>query len=308
MREYFMKMNQAYEALRSCLHEGQLLRDESMKRHTSFRIGGPVDIMVIPKEISHIRHTIKVCKEFDIPFMVIGNGSNLLVRDGGIRGVVLKVAEGFNRATIEGETIRAESGILLSALSRLALGSNLTGLEFASGIPGTLGGAVVMNAGAYSGEMKDVVEWTSVLWPDGSEEVLGKEALQLGYRTSILQHTPAIVLEVFMGLKTGNYDTSKAMIAELTRRRQEKQPLSYPSAGSAFKRPVGYYAGKLIQDAGFKGMRVGDAQISELHSGFIINLGNASAQDVIALIEMITQKVKDAFDVDLSPEVRIVGE
>ncbi|HHU48687.1 MAG: UDP-N-acetylmuramate dehydrogenase [Caldicoprobacterales bacterium] len=303
-----MDLEKAYQELSDFLEPDQILQQESMRKHTSFRIGGPVDLMVLPAKVEQIQRALEILRDCNVPLMVMGNGSNLLVKDKGIRGAVIKIADRFSRTEVKGETILAQAGILLSALSRLALKSSLKGLEFASGIPGTLGGAVTMNAGAYGGEMKDVIKWVSILDEDGKIKILEKEELALGYRTSIIQNTKKIVLEVFMQLNKGDYLESKALIQELTRRRQEKQPLSYPSAGSAFKRPVGYYAGKLIQDAGLKGMRVGDAQISEKHSGFIINLGNATACDVIKLIEKAKIKVKEQTGVELHPEVRIVGE
>ncbi len=303
-----MKIEKAYHALMEFMEPDQLLQNESMSKHTSFRIGGPADLMILPSEIRQIQKTFQILRSFNVPVMVMGNGSNLLVKDKGIRGAVVKIADRFSRAEVKGESILAQAGILLSALSRLALNSSLRGLEFASGIPGTLGGAVTMNAGAYGGEMKDVIDCVSVLDEDGTVTTLSKEEMELGYRTSIIQNTRKIVLEVFMKLEKGDYEESKALMREFTKRRQEKQPLSYPSAGSAFKRPVGYYAGKLIQDAGLKGMRIGDAQISEKHSGFIINLGNAKACDVIELIEKAKEKVKEQTGVELIPEVRIVGE
>jgi UDP-N-acetylmuramate dehydrogenase len=303
-----MNLDKAYQELTAIFKTEQLLRHESMSRHTSFRIGGPVDLMIQPADSEQIKLAFDILKKYDIPFMIMGNGSNLLVRDKGIRGAVIKIAERFSQTEVRDDTIHAQAGILLSALSRLALISGLRGLEFASGIPGTLGGAVAMNAGAYGGELKDVVQWVSVLDENGTINILNKEELAFGYRTSIIQHTGLIVLEVFIGLERGNYEESRALIQELTRRRREKQPLSYPSAGSAFKRPVGYYAGKLIQDAGLKGMRVGNAQISEKHSGFIINLGNATACDVIELIEKVKARVREQTGVELHPEVKIVGE
>ena len=303
-----MNIEKTYKELLKYFELDQLLQNESMKNHTSFRIGGPVDLMILPSNAEQIRLAFQILKDHNIPFMVMGNGTNLLVKDKGIRGAVIKIANRFSNAVVKDDCILAQAGILLSALSNLALKHSLRGLEFASGIPGTLGGAVTMNAGAYGGEMKDVVEWVSVIDGDGKIMALTKEELGLGYRTSIIQDANMIVLEVLIQLKKGNYEESKALIQELTKRRKEKQPLSYPSAGSAFKRPVGYYAGKLIQDAGLKGMRIGDAQISEKHSGFIINLGNATACDVIKLIEKAQAKVKELTGVELIPEVKIVGE
>ena len=303
-----MNIDKAFEQLNAIIPPEQLLRGESMKKHTSFRIGGPVDIMVLPSEIEHIQTAVDILNKNDVPVMVMGNGSNLLVHDKGIRGAIIKISDKYCHSEVIGETIKAQSGILLSSLSRIALKANLTGLEFASGIPGTLGGGVTMNAGAYGGEIKDVVEWVSVLDEHGEIAILHKDKLSFEYRTSSIQDSQQVVLEVFMVLKKGNFEESKAIVADLTRRRQEKQPLNYPSAGSTFKRPAGYYAGKLIQDAGLRGMRIGDAQVSELHSGFIINLGKATANDVISLIDLIKQRVKEQFGVDLHPEVRIVGQ
>lgn len=303
-----MNIESALKQLQQIMPSEQLLINESMKKHTSFRIGGPADLLIIPADTGQVMAVLDVLKAYGVPFMVMGNGSNLLVRDKGIRGAVIKIADRFSKAEVNGETITAQSGILLSVLSKLALDACLTGLEFASGIPGTLGGAVAMNAGAYGGEMKDVVKWVNVLDPQGRIVRLNKEDLALGYRTSSIQGSGSIVLDVFMELKKGCYEESKSLIADLARRRREKQPLNYPSAGSVFKRPVGYYAGKLIQDAGLTGARIGDAQVSELHSGFIINLGNATAEDVTSLIELIRQRVMEKYGVELQPEVKIVGE
>lgn len=294
--------------LRANIPEEQILLNESMKKHTSFRIGGPADIMVVPHNTEQVKTAIEIFKAHNIPYFIMGRGSNLLVRDKGIRGGVIKLADGFSKAKVTDRQIQAQAGILLSSLSNLALRAELTGLEFASGIPGTLGGAVAMNAGAYGGEIKDVIEKVIVL--DENQKVLSftNSEMNFGYRKSIVQNTKMIVLEVYMTLEKGNYQESKEKIKELTKRRREKQPLNYPSAGSTFKRPVGYYAGKLIQDSGLKGMRVGNAQISELHSGFIINMGDATAEDVIKLIEKVKTRVYDRFGVNLEPELKIIGE
>lgn len=303
-----MNIHEVYKELSSVIPEKQLLKDEPMKSHTSFRIGGPADLMVLPSEIRHIRHTLKVCQKWNVPFMVMGNGSNLLVRDKGIRGVVIKIANTFNGIWVEGCTIRAQSGAFLSTLSKKALQAELKGLEFASGIPGTLGGAIVMNAGAYGGEMKDIVVRAKVMDAQGNEFCLSNAELEFGYRTSYVQKKGLIVLEAELALSPGKYEDIKAIISELTRRRQEKQPLSLPSAGSVFMRPPGYFAGKLIEEAGLKGFRVGDAQVSEKHAGFIVNVGNATAKDVLTLIEVIQQKVRERYGVELEPEIKIVGE
>jgi UDP-N-acetylmuramate dehydrogenase len=303
-----MNIDAIYTALREYIPRNQLLRNESMQRHTSFHIGGPADLLILPADAHQIRHTLLLCQAHSVPLLVMGNGSNLLVRDKGIRGAVLKIADHYGQAWIDGHTLRAQSGILLSTLARHALNASLTGLEFASGIPGTLGGAVFMNAGAYGGEMKDVLLQASILTEAGEMVWLNAADLALGYRTSVLQRTFGIVLEVQLVLQHGDAERVRETMADLARRRREKQPLTYPSAGSAFKRPVGYYAGQLIQDAGLKGMRVGDAQISELHSGFIINLGHATAQDVLTLIGRVQDRVKKTYGVELNPEVRVVGE
>ncbi|HOB20365.1 MAG TPA: UDP-N-acetylmuramate dehydrogenase [Candidatus Atribacteria bacterium] len=303
-----MNIDKALEEFRQVIPPELIKINESMKNHTSFKIGGPADILLVPSETSQIISAVEISKRHSVPYMVMGNGSNLLVRDGGIRGVVIKLADKFSRVEMVDNTVKAQAGILLAVLTNRAVRAGLAGLEFASGIPGTVGGAVVMNAGAYGGEMKDVVQKVTVLDESGTVISLDKEEMAFGYRTSIIQNSPKIVLEVDLLLEYGDYEESRATIAELARRRREKQPLEYPSAGSAFKRPVGYYAGKLIEDSGLKGMRVGDAQISEKHSGFIINLGHASAGDVIELIERVKQRVKERFGVDLQPELKIVGE
>jgi len=302
-----MNLDHAYRALSEIFPQDQLLRKESMKRHTSFRIGGPVDLMILPAETEQIRKALTVLKENDVPVMVMGNGSNLLVRDKGIRGAVIKIADRFSHTEVKDESIRAQSGILLSTLSRIALKAGLTGLEFASGIPGTLGGAVTMNAGAYGGEMKDVIQRVSVMEEDGKIARLDEEQLSFGYRTSAIQDSNRIVLETFLALKNGDYEESKALILDLTRRRQEKQPLSYPSAGSTFKRPEGFYAAALIEECGLKGCSVGGAMVSEKHSGFVVNMGDATAQDVLALTEHIKTTVLEKKGVSLQMEVKKIG-
>ena len=303
-----MDISRVYKRLIDKIPNERVLVNESMKKHTSFRIGGPADIMVLPTNPQEIKYIIQLCRELSIAFYVMGNGSNLLVRDKGIRGVVIKIADNFSDIKIDGTKVTAQAGVLLSVLSKRVVRNSLKGLEFASGIPGTLGGAVAMNAGAYGGEMKDVVRSVWAIDHLGNDRYLEYDDLKFGYRTSVIQQEKLIVIEVDMQLEKGDMQESMELIAELTRRRREKQPLSYPSAGSTFKRPVGYYAGKLIQDAGLKGLRVGDAQISDLHAGFIINLGNATAKDVIELIETVKAKIKSEFNVEMQPEVKIIGE
>ncbi|QZY57416.1 UDP-N-acetylmuramate dehydrogenase [Crassaminicella profunda] len=279
-----------------------------MSKHTSFKIGGPVDLMVLPKTKEEVQMAINVCKECDVDYYIIGNGSNLLVRDKGIRGVVIKLADNFNEVNIKENSVTAQAGVLLSALSNGLVKESFKGFEFASGIPGTLGGAVAMNAGAYGGEMKDVLVGAFVVDDEGKLIYLNKEQLALDYRTSIIQKKGYVVVEAEMVFEKGEITEIKEKIKDFTKRRTTKQPLHLPSAGSTFKRPVGYFAGKLIEDAGLKGVQVGGAQVSSLHSGFVVNVNHATAEDVIHLIELVQKVVKDQFHVLLEPEVKIIGE
>lgn len=282
--------------------------DEEMKKHTTFRIGGPADFYVLPHSKDEIGRVVQVCKNAEEPFYVLGNGSNLLVGDKGYRGVIIQIFKNYSDIIIEGTQITAKSGALLSKVAKKALDAGLTGFEFASGIPGTIGGAVVMNAGAYGGEMKDVILSATVMTREGSIQKLSNQELQLGYRTSLVARQNDIVLEVRLGLKKGNSDEIRNLMEELKNKRVTKQPLEYPSAGSTFKRPEGYFAGKLIMDAGMRGFSVGDAQVSEKHCGFVINKGDASARDIVALMEEVTGRVKEQFGVTLEPEVKRLGE
>ncbi|SDL11479.1 UDP-N-acetylmuramate dehydrogenase [Natronincola ferrireducens] len=303
-----MDKNKLYQQFSIVMQEEHILLDEPMKNHTSFKIGGPADILLIPQNIQEIQKAMEICKEAKAPYFIMGNGSNVLVRDKGMRCVVIKIAENLSNIVINGSKVVAEAGVLLSTLSKKILQKSLKGFEFASGIPGTLGGAITMNAGAYGGEMKDVVKSCKVLNEAGEVMEFSLEELQLGYRTSIIQKKNYIVLEVTMELEEGQYEEIKAITDDLTQKRTTKQPLHLPSAGSTFKRPPGYFAGKLIEDADLKGVRVGDAQVSELHSGFIVNIGNATADDVLGLIALVQKTVLQKFGVELHPEVRIVGE
>lgn len=282
--------------------------DEEMKKHTTFRIGGPADFYVLPHSKDEIGRVVQVCKNAEEPFYVLGNGSNLLVGDKGYRGVIIQIFKNYSDIIIEGTQITAKSGALLSKVAKKALDAGLTGFEFASGIPGTIGGAVVMNAGAYGGEMKDVILSATVMTREGGIQKLSNQELQLGYRTSLVARQNDIVLEVRLGLKKGNSDEIRDLMEELKNKRVTKQPLEYPSAGSTFKRPEGYFAGKLIMDAGMRGFSVGDAQVSEKHCGFVINKGDASARDIVALMEEVTGRVKEQFGVTLEPEVKRLGE
>jgi UDP-N-acetylmuramate dehydrogenase len=297
----------ALKKLEEILDKNEILVDEPMRNHTYFEIGGTADIIAIPNTIEKLVSVIKLMKEEGVPLFLIGNGSNLLVKDGGIRGCVLKT-EAIRRISCDGERITAECGALLKDISDAALDASLGGFEFACGIPGTLGGAVFMNAGAYDGEMSFVLESARVLTRDLEVVNLKNGDLEMGYRTSAVKENGYVVLEAVLKLVTGDRDAIKAKIDDLTERRNERQPLEYPSAGSTFKRPPGYYAGKLIQDAGLKGYQIGGAQVSEKHSGFVINKDHASAKDVIDLINHIKKTVDTKFGVELNTEILIVGE
>ncbi len=284
-----------------------VLFDEPMKKHTTFKIGGNADVFVIPRNSQEIIDSIKLCEEFEAPFYIIGNGSNLLVGDGGINGVVIQIFKNMGSIRVNGNIIKAESGALLSSVSKRAIDEGLTGLEFASGIPGTVGGGVCMNAGAYGGEMKDIISKVVVL-KNGKISELSNEESEFEYRNSRILKNGMIVLEAEMVLRKGNFDEIKEKTYEFNRLRSEKQPLEFPSAGSAFKRPEGYFAGKLIMDSGLRGYSVGGASVSEKHCGFIVNKGGATAKDVITLIEDVKRIVNDKFGVTLEPEIRFVGK
>lgn len=314
MLQYKMKgvglVNTQYvaEKFNKILQKGEIKYNEPMKKHTSFRIGGPADFFIRPADIEELKQVIQCCKKESVPYYIIGNGSNLLVKDKGFRGCIIQIYDNFKGVHIDGTKVTAQSGVLLSRLSNMILAESLTGFEFAHGIPGTLGGAVFMNAGAYGGEMKDVVQYATVMDVDGNVLQLTNEELELGYRTSIAQQKGYIVLEVVMELQKGEYNAIKARISELTQQRTTKQPLNMPSAGSTFKRPPGHFAGKLIMDAGLRGFRVGGAQVSEKHCGFVVNTENATAKDVLDLIAEVQKKVKEQFGIQMEPEIRIIGE
>lgn len=287
---------------------GKILFDEPMKNHTSFKIGGPADVLIIPEREEEIVNAIRFCRENQIKYFIMGNGSNLLVKDTGIRGAVIKVANGFDRIEVIGERVICQSGALLSKVAKYALKHSLTGFEFASGIPGTIGGAIAMNAGAYGGEMKDVVSKVKAIDRNNNIVELTNADMNFRYRGSLVSDENLIVLGVELNLQKGDYSSIEAKMKDLTERRVSKQPLEYPSAGSTFKRPEGYFAGKLIEDAGLRGVRYGDAQVSEKHCGFVINVGEATFDHVITLIRMIQKVVYDKFNVKLEPEVKIIGD
>ena len=280
--------------------------DEPMSSHCTFRAGGTAKYYVIPDEYKKVRDVLRLCVEENIPYYVIGNGSNLLVQDDGFDGVIIEIDSALAKIEINGNEIVAKAGAKLSKIAVKALNESLTGFEFAHGIPGNLGGAVTMNAGAYGGEMKDVLKWVKVLDNNGEMKTLKAEELELGYRTSIIVKEKMIVLEACIELHEGNRDEIEMHMKELMAKRKEKQPLEYPSAVSTIKRPEGYFAGKLIQDAGLKGYRVGGAMVSEKHSGFVINYDNATATDIINLMKNVRKKVYEEFQVTLEPEVKIL--
>ncbi|MCI8521342.1 MAG: UDP-N-acetylmuramate dehydrogenase [Clostridia bacterium] len=282
--------------------------DEDMKKHTSFRIGGTADAFVSVTSALEIEKIICFCADTETPYMIMGNGSNILVSDKGIRGVVIHIGNGMSKCRIEGCDVYADAGILMSVLSKKFLEANLTGFEFASGIPGTLGGGIFMNAGAYGGELKDIIESVTFICPDGIIKTETAENLGFAYRRSMFTEGGYVILSCKLRLKEGNYEDIKAMMADFNSRRTEKQPLNLPSAGSTFKRPEGYFAGKLIQDAGLMGYSIGGAQVSEKHAGFVVNTGGASAADVTNLIKHIQNTVNEKFGVWLEPEVRLAGE
>ena len=290
------------------LKDVKVLMDEPMKKHTSFRIGGPVDVMIIPSNEGELIEAINICRNNNIDYIVMGNGSNILVSDSGIRGVVINISEELGQITIDGTNLKVQSGALLTVASKRALKASLKGLEFASGIPGSIGGAIAMNAGAYGGEMKDVVTKVKCIDKDGELIILSNEEMKFRYRGSRVQDEGLIVVEVDMKLSEGNFDEIQGKMREYNKRRTTKQPLHLPSCGSTFKRPEGYYAGKLIEDAGLRGMRLGGAQVSEVHSGFIVNVDNATCDDVINLIKVIQKVVRDKYNVLLEPEIKFVGE
>lgn len=295
-----------YKLLGEFYNEEDITVDSPMSEHIYFRVGGPADILVTPVNEEQVVNTLKLCREYNVPYFILGNGSNILVKDGGISGVVIKFNK-LNKITTYGNCVTAQSGALLKDVSKAALENNLRGFEFACGIPGSIGGAVFMNAGAYDGEMAHVIKSARVIDENCNIKNLTKEELELGYRSSIVMKKGYVVIEATVELESGEYASIKDKIDDLTNKRESKQPLEYPSAGSTFKRPEGYFAGKLIQDSGLKGFSIGGAAVSEKHSGFVINKGGATAKDVLDVIAHVQKTVKENFDVELHTEVRIIG-
>ena len=301
-------MNDINQKLKAILPEENIVRNEPLAKHTTFKIGGPAEYFVTPENEDQLKLVIKVCKESNIPYYIIGKGSNLLVGDKGYKGVIIQIYKNFDWIKIDKNIVTAGAGVMLSRLATQAAEQNLAGLQGECGIPGTLGGAVTMNAGAYGYEIKDYIISATVLNQEGEIFTLNKEELQLAYRTSIIQKNSYIVIEAVFELPYGNKEDILAEIVEFNRKRVEKQPLEYPSAGSTFKRPVGYFAGKLIMDSGLAGYRVGDIMISMKHCGFVVNVGNGTASEVRQLIEDVQHIVYEKHQVMLEPEVRIIGE
>ena len=297
-----------YDKVVDIVGEENVHTDEPMSRHTTFRIGGNADYFVKPGNADEVAAVIAVCREYSIPYFILGNGSNLLVSDDGYRGMIINIMDNMDSVTVDGRIITAQAGAMLVRVSVMARDNALTGLEFASGIPGTIGGAVYMNAGAYGGEMKNVVKTVRAIDEYGRIYELDSEKMDFSYRHSIVEERKLIVLEVTLELEHGSREAIDDRMKELAEARRSKQPLEYPSAGSTFKRPEGYFAGKLIMDAGLRGYSVGGAQVAEKHCGFVINKGGATASDVVELIRDVQHDVDDKFGVTLEPEVKMLGE
>ena len=305
-------MKEFVDALKQAVDGQNVLCQEQMKEHTTFRVGGPAEYYVSVTKKEQLQKGLLCCREYQVPYVVLGNGSNVLVSDAGISGVVFQMSAQFSALSYEEEGeqvyVTAEAGALLGRIGQAVYQEGLTGFEWAAGIPGTIGGAVYMNAGAYGGEMKDIVTSVTILDKDLTYKTLSVEELALGYRQSALMKEEAYVVSVTFALQKGDKDAIKARMEELMRKRLEKQPLNYPSAGSTFKRPEGYFAGKLIEDAGLRGFRVGGAQVSEKHCGFVINEKNATAKDIYDLTNEVRAIVEEKFGVTLEREIRLLGE
>ena len=297
-----------YDYMKTVISEERILFHQPMKEYTTFRVGGEAESIILIQQEEELARLISYLNQIEQDYFILGNGSNLLVGDKGYRGVVMKFDGPMEQITVEGTQIIAKAGALLSRVAVAAKENSLTGLEFAAGIPGSIGGGVVMNAGAYDGEMKQIVEAVRVMDRDGQIATLDNDTMEFGYRTSIIKNRPYIVLEVVLQLAEGDQEQIGIKMEELNNLRKSKQPLEYPSAGSTFKRPQGYYAGKLIMDAGMRGYRIGGAQVADKHCGFIINTGKATAADIREVIEEVQERVKERFHVSLEPEVVFLGD
>lgn len=295
------------KALEGFVPKENIYLQEPMANYTTFRVGGPADCLITLENEEQLRKVQRYLHLVEIPFFVLGNGSNVLVSDKGYKGIILQVGDRMSEVTVEGRRVIAQAGARMSQVARVAMENGLTGFEFASGIPGTVGGGVVMNAGAYGGEMKQVVETVTVVDPEGEILELDNNTMEFGYRYSIIRNLPFVVTKVTFLLEEGNPAQIKATMDDLAAKRREKQPLEYPSAGSTFKRPEGHFAGALIMDAGLRGFRIGGAQVSEKHCGFVINAGEATATDVMKVIQEVRLRVKEQFNVELEPEVVFLG-
>lgn len=293
--------------LRAIVGEENVLADEPMSAHTTFKVGGPADLYVIPESFDELSDVLLACRESGEKYFLLGRGSDLLVSDEGYRGVIVAAGDGLVGVSVDGAQMTCQAGVDLREASEMACELGLSGLEFACGIPGSVGGACFMNAGAYGGCMADVLQSVRVLLPDGSQETLGVDELDLGYRRSRVASEELVVLSATFGLEKGDPERIRATMDDLTRQREEKQPLEMASAGSTFKRPEGHFAGKLIMDAGLQGYRVGGAEVSKKHAGFVVNTGGATAADVHAVIEHVQDEVERQFGVRLEPEVRFLG-
>ncbi|WP_070000453.1 UDP-N-acetylmuramate dehydrogenase [Cellulosilyticum sp. I15G10I2] len=302
-----MEINEVINLLCTQIPNENILMNEPMKNHTSFKIGGPADLFVMPTDCTQLVSAVQLCNAHNIPYYIVGNGSNLLIDDKGFRGVIIQLYKNLSDIEIEDTVITADSGALLSKIANVAFEHGLAGFEFAQGIPGTLGGAVAMNAGAYGGEIQDVIIDAQVIDQKGQKITLSKEDLALGYRTSIIQKNKYIVLKARLLLSRGSKTAISEIMKDLAGRRRDKQPLEKPSAGSTFKRPEGYFAGKLIMDAGLRGYQIGGAMVSTKHCGFVVSDGTATFKDVKALIDHIQLTVKEKFNVDLQPEIKIIS-
>jgi UDP-N-acetylmuramate dehydrogenase len=297
-----------YNRIIGLFEPNQIKIDEPLKNHTTFKIGGPADVMLFPDDVNDLVKVIKACQEDKLPYFIMGQGSNLLMRDGGYRGIVVKIGAYLKKCLVQDTRIYAEAGIRLSELSRTAAAHSLTGLEFAEGIPGSLGGAVVMNAGAYDSEMSNVLESVQAVSDSGQIDVFNRADMHMSYRKSVFQNNNYVVVSAVLQLNRGDKEQIQATMRDYARRRREKQPLDFPSAGSVFRRPEGIYVGPIIEEMGFKGFCVGGAQVSSKHAGFIVNKGNATASDVLNLITLIQNKAAQTYGVNLVPEIAIIGE